>query len=1250
MEDEKGDVGLVCSAGVSGSPVLVNLASETLREVVESEKHTEDSYEGGDGGEVMVEIVGSDVFVDGVGVQKEGVYLAGEAGYLEGHTSESQDFLRALDTLHEGGRSELEENKVVHTVDEPKHVAENQEAKYGESATESPLSGVGVVNDDSCNHGISSTGMLSLVTPHSVIEQSEEVIVRTSAMVIEEVAKDETADNASSSDIGTTEVLRTPVEAVVEGKGDLSKVKVLYPANDSAPCRDLLDADSVIMNEATNDGASDQVAPSDFSLNSNGEDHAVEEVGLFNSGAVDTIDYGDIDPSHSVDLNLSVSVSDVAAPLSSEEVSSSGRLNGEILRANAVSASTNGDGGKETNEGDVIATETENLILKLDALVPNDQDNNQVCIEDFDCVECDITHGIDGISNAGVESSCEYTFSTEKHEATVMDSDDVLDFKDGDMSFANKNECLKTNRDIETGVVQKDHLFSNEPTHVDGGVNTAAINEDKGLVIGIQPDIDDNLLNTTSPSCVGDEEMVEADSGRYADQPLIGTSDTEVINDEKFALCQAKVLAGDGTRESSEEIDGSNVAEARVSDMITSIVEVNNPGEADDNSGKNNGVHIMEDHISETTLMNVDDEIEFDRTYGGEKEVGYREEPTFENEEPAYESENSKFLIEEPVKSASSLRMNQPGYLSPPENEGKFSLSDLVWGKVRSYPWWPGQVFDPADASERAVKYYKKDSYLVAYFGDRTFAWNDASVLKPFRPHFSQIEKQSNSEAFQNAVDCALEEISRRIELGLACSCVPEDAYDKIKTQIVENAGIHNESSLRTGVDQSARPCAFEPDKLLEYVRDLAPRASSGADRLDLVIARAQLSAFCCFKGYRLPTLFPSSGELLENDAEETSDDMVLSHKSKHIPKDSFQSRKERSLTELMGDGEDELVAKDVNKSISSASSKKRKALDPLADGSEKRLAVPAAKVTISANQTPKPSFKIGECIRRVACQLTGSTSMVKGLNDETVNDGSLNAYEQSERQSMDVSRDFSLDEMLTQLQLVAQEPKKRHNFLNTVITFFKGFRSSSALNRRGRKKRAAPAAGGSAEDFEFDDVNDSYWTDRIVQNYAEEQLLHNCENDADNLQVVPFDAEKSVKPGRKSHSRKRFSTRTYPTIISDSDENVRRKKQESSPAELILNFEPRNCVPSEINLNKMFRRFGPLMESETEVDHESGRAKVIFKRGSDAEVAHNSAEKFNIFGPVLVNYEIGYSPLISVKISPVAVPPPCQEDPTSML
>ncbi|GJZ41920.1 enhanced ethylene response protein 5, partial [Tanacetum coccineum] len=66
------------------------------------------------------------------------------------------------------------------------------------------------------------------------------------------------------------------------------------------------------------------------------------------------------------------------------------------------------------------------------------------------------------------------------------------------------------------------------------------------------------------------------------------------------------------------------------------------------------------------------------------------------------------------------------------DNELFVSLQQL-----KSHPWWPGQIFDPPDALEQAVKHHKKYCFLVAYFGDQTFDWNESVVLKPFRSYFS---------------------------------------------------------------------------------------------------------------------------------------------------------------------------------------------------------------------------------------------------------------------------------------------------------------------------------------------------------------------------------------------------------------------------------------------------------------------------------------------------------------------------------
>ncbi|XP_059628254.1 uncharacterized protein LOC132271033 [Cornus florida] len=656
-----------------------------------------------------------------------------------------------------------------------------------------------------------------------------------------------------------------------------------------------------------------------------------------------------------------------------------------------------------------------------------------------------------------------------------------------------------------------------------------------------------------------------------------------------------------------------------------------------------------------------------DLLIGQEIEIG---EQATNTELPIVSDEKIKQAAPEPGK---FVKLHQAGYLLPSENEGEYSVSDLVWGKVRSHPWWPGQIFDPADASEKAMKYYKKDCFLVSYFGDRTFAWNDASLLKPFWTHFSQIEKQSNSEAFQNAVSCALEEVSRRVELGLACSCIREDAYDKIESQIVENTGIRQESSRRYGVDKSMGVSSFEPDKLVEFVRALAQSPSGGADRLELVIVKAQLLAFSRLKGYyELPEI-QFCGGLLENETDASESSEVIehatpvandheqvkgkpkiesssSHKRKHNLKDSvYPNKKERALSELMvdiaysPDSEDGSDGKGTGQSVSQSSGKKRKAVDSITDGSamqDKRVSFYAAKVSHTTSPIPKPSFKIGECISRVASQLTGSPSILKcSSSDRQVGfDGSL--HENSQKGRIIVPTEHSsLDEILSQLHLAARDPMKGYSFLNTITYFFSGFRNSIVLGQYsgkqnssmgkmggGRKKKASHAIIGSPEEFEFDDVNDSYWTDMIVQNNPEEEPSGISQNQGE-YQLVAFEPDKSLKRNRRSYSRKRYANGHHEMTEEEPIGYIDERKQDLSPTELLLNFTEGDPVPSEMNLNKMFRRFGPLRESETEVDNMTSRARVVFKRCSDAEVAFNSAGKFNIFGPMIVNYQLNYSP-----------------------
>lgn len=281
-------------------------------------------------------------------------------------------------------------------------------------------------------------------------------------------------------------------------------------------------------------------------------------------------------------------------------------------------------------------------------------------------------------------------------------------------------------------------------------------------------------------------------------------------------------------------------------------------------------------------------------------------------------------------------------------------VSDLVWGKVRGHPWWPGQIFDRSAASENAKKHLKIDSYLIAYFGDQTFAWNESFKIKPFQTHFSQMEKQSNLENFHHAVDCALDEVSRRVEFGLSCPCIPEEVFEKIKTQVIYNAGIQNQSSRIEGGDRFLNAISFEPKKLFNIVKSLAKLPFIEFDRMEFVIARAQLLAFYRAKGYpHLPEFRVLDG-LIENDMDiismgeiEQYDDQTDSqgdpkahlgfpHKRKYISIDSTQPKKKhKCLSDLIledrfciPNGENISKRKGAGpKSISSSSAKKHKAI-----------------------------------------------------------------------------------------------------------------------------------------------------------------------------------------------------------------------------------------------------------------------------------------------------------------------------------
>ncbi|KAI4302349.1 hypothetical protein MLD38_038105 [Melastoma candidum] len=640
-----------------------------------------------------------------------------------------------------------------------------------------------------------------------------------------------------------------------------------------------------------------------------------------------------------------------------------------------------------------------------------------------------------------------------------------------------------------------------------------------------------------------------------------------------------------------------------------------------------------------------DDAMKIDKQFDGVKDL----EMTLENGES-----------EGDLKTESSRGVDEAVYQLPPDPEDMFAVCNLVWGKVRSHPWWPGQIFDPSDASEKAMKYHKKDSFLVAYFGDHTFAWNEASLLKPFRSYFSNAVKQGSSESFQNAVNCALEEVSRRVELGLACSCLSEDVLDEIKVQVVENAGIQLDSCTRASVDKSMHANTFKPVEFIRYLKGLALSASSGANRLELVIAKAQLLAIYRHKDFNQLPEFQSFGDLEEDNtealdlkdsiqAEDAKDGMAAScqegidvpkgsaHRRKHNLKDVvYHRRKERSVFELMDEAM--MYSEDDEFELDGTLLAKRRGGLKKSDESgsaDERKSISSGKV---ASPLPKPSFKIGECISRVASQMTRPPSL------KTQNEEAEHVEHDAEKVNTGiVVEDQSLEGLLSQLQSAAVSPLGRYSFSSSMTCLFSDFRNSVAVGLDlsvgrlgGKRKRSSQHAGGSSEAFEFEDMKDSHWTDRIIGNGLEDNAdgVINGEN-----QLYSSEQERPRRPGRRPYAKRRNKE------VSDAlPEKPVEYVDPNSPAELVLTFPEPRFIPSEVRLNKTFKRFGALNELQTELDRDGNRARVVFKKCRDAEVAYSSASKFNIFGSLAVNYQLNH--VLSEPFASYYQPVPLPEAP----
>lgn len=448
---------------------------------------------------------------------------------------------------------------------------------------------------------------------------------------------------------------------------------------------------------------------------------------------------------------------------------------------------------------------------------------------------------------------------------------------------------------------------------------------------------------------------------------------------------------------------------------------------------------------------------------------------------------------ESSIENDTENEMQFVSYHIPDLKISNFSLSDLVWGKVKSHPWWPGQIFDPADASKLASKYRKKDAFLIAYYGDKTFAWCDYSQLKPFYPHFSQLEKLCNSETFSKGINDILMEVSRRIVLGMACSCLRMEEYSNIKYQKIENAGIRG-GNIEAVLDKSHIIGYFQPDKLVEYIKTLSLFPNGEVDKLEFTTAWSQLKAFYHSKGYAELPAFVFSGGEMEIEAETNKEDTMTEAESslnKIIEKQKSSAKLiiDKTSPNLINNGKRKAEAK-VPQKLNTSSSKKRNTGTESATidlGTYKKITIDPVNIFEDKElKSPPPpsitsSFKIGELIKRAASNLTGVSPTSKCLSETVTKKDDVDDFNMpNQNTDLRVSEDCnSTYEMLSQLCIAATDPMNEYSFVTPIVDFYTEFRnfciSSSSISgdlesappekrRRRRSKKAMSQPTASSE------------------------------------------------------------------------------------------------------------------------------------------------------------------------------------------
>ncbi|KAL1549590.1 DNA (cytosine-5-)-methyltransferase [Salvia divinorum] len=177
-----------------------------------------------------------------------------------------------------------------------------------------------------------------------------------------------------------------------------------------------------------------------------------------------------------------------------------------------------------------------------------------------------------------------------------------------------------------------------------------------------------------------------------------------------------------------------------------------------------------------------------------------------------------------------------------------YESGDMVWGKVKSHPWWPGHIYNEALASPSVQKTKREGHVLVAFFGDSSYGWYYPSELIPFEDNFLEKSQQTSSRPFLKAVAEAVDELSRRQALGLACRCRNEFNFwpSGVDDYFVVDVGDFDPLVYSLSQINKARS-SFHPNEMLSLVKQLALKPLGPHDQT-IEFVKNKATALACRK------------------------------------------------------------------------------------------------------------------------------------------------------------------------------------------------------------------------------------------------------------------------------------------------------------------------------------------------------------------------------------------------------------------